>query len=68
MGSFDIEEEYGLVQTSKWKKNILQALHASGIGAHSGITATYHRIKALFQSVESFVNKCQICQQAKVEH
>ena len=47
------------------KKNILQALHASGIGAHSGITATYHRIKALFawtgifQSVESFVNKCQ---------
>lgn len=74
MGSFDIEEEYGLVQTSKWKKNILQALHASGIGAHSGITATYHRIKALFawtgifQSVESFVNKCKICQQAKVEH
>jgi hypothetical protein len=48
------------------KKNILQALHASGIGAHSGITATYHRIKAL--SMESFVNKCQICQQAKVEH
>ena len=47
------------------KKNILQALHASGIGAHSGITATYHLIKALFawtgifQSVESFVNKCQ---------
>lgn len=56
------------------EKNMLQALHASGIGAHSGITATYHRIKALFawtgifQSVESFVNKCQICQQAKVEH
>lgn len=30
------------------QQHILQALHASGIGGHSGIHATYHRIKSLF--------------------
>jgi hypothetical protein len=52
----------------------MQGLHDSGIGGHSGITATYNRIKALFawpnlkMSVQSFVQQCQVCQQAKVEH
>jgi len=27
---------------------ILLALHSSGLGGHSGITATYHKVKALF--------------------
>lgn len=30
------------------QKHILQALHDSGLGGHSGIAATYNRIKALF--------------------
>lgn len=30
------------------QQHILQALHTSGIGGHSGIQATYQRIKALF--------------------
>ena len=30
------------------QSHILHALHASGIGGHSGIQATYQRIKALF--------------------
>lgn len=30
------------------QQHILQALHASGIGGHSGISATYKRVKALF--------------------
>jgi hypothetical protein len=30
------------------QQHILQALHASGLGGHSGIQATYHRVKALF--------------------
>lgn len=52
----------------------MQALHASGIGGHSGIHATYHRVKSLFawpklkQSVIQFIQSCQICQQAKGEH
>lgn len=56
------------------QQNILQALHSSGIGGHSGITATYQRIKSLFawpqlkQSVEEFVKQCSVCQQAKIEH
>jgi hypothetical protein len=56
------------------QQHILQALHASGIGGHSGISATYGRVKALFalpdlkQAVQQFVQQCEICQQAKVEH
>jgi hypothetical protein len=56
------------------QNHILQALHASGLGGHSGIQATYQRVKALFswpqlkQSVTKFVQECQICQQAKVDH
>lgn len=56
------------------QKHILQALHASGIGGHSGIAATYSRVKALFawpklkQTVHQFVQQCSICQQAKVDH
>ena len=56
------------------QQHILQALHASGVGGHSGISATYNRVKSLFawpklkQSVQQFVQQCQICQQAKVEH
>lgn len=56
------------------QNHILQALHDSGIGGHSRVAATYSRIKALFawpqlkQSVHSFVQKCDICQRAKVEH
>lgn len=53
---------------------VLLALHSSGLGGHSGITATYHRVKALFawpnmkQSVKDYVSSCQVCAQAKAEH
>jgi hypothetical protein len=30
------------------QEHILQALHANGVGGHSGIQATYNRVKALF--------------------
>ncbi|CAD6267218.1 unnamed protein product [Miscanthus lutarioriparius] len=45
----------------------------SGIGGHSGVSATYARVKQLFarpsmkQSVQEFVKQCQICQQAKTK-
>lgn len=44
------------------------------LGGHSGILATYQRIRKLFywpglkQGVEDFIKQCQICQQAKREH
>ena len=56
------------------QQHILQALHASGIGGHSGIQGTYHRVKAIFawpklkNTVIQFVQGCQVCQQAKTEH
>jgi len=56
------------------QNHILQALHSSGVGGHSGIHATYHRVKALFAwphlkaSVTAYVQACSVCQQAKSEH
>lgn len=53
---------------------VLLALHDSGVGGHSGITATYQRIKNLFawpglqKDVQWYVSQCTTCQQAKVEH
>jgi hypothetical protein len=50
---------------------IMQALHSSGIGGHSGITATYHKIKSLFAwpsmkaDIQKYISNCSICQQAK---
>ena len=52
---------------------ILKLFHASGLGGHSGVHATYQRIaailywKGLWKSVREFVRNCQICQQYKGE-
>jgi len=56
------------------QQHIMQALHDSGIGGHSGFNATYQRIKHLFawpklkDTVKTYVQSCDVCQQAKVEH
>jgi hypothetical protein len=56
------------------QQHILQAVHSGGIGGHSGITPTYNRIKTLFawpnmkQTMQHYVQQCQVCQQAKIEH
>jgi transposase InsO family protein len=56
------------------QNHILQALHSSGTGGHSGVRATYERVKQYFawpklkQSVQAFVTGCAVCQQAKPEH
>lgn len=53
---------------------LISAMHASPVGGHSGILATYQRVKHLFawagmkRAVEDFVHQCQICQQAKHEN
>jgi hypothetical protein len=56
------------------KTRLISAFHASAVGGHSGIQATFQRVKKLFawqgqkQDVVSFVQQCAICQQAKHEH
>jgi hypothetical protein len=56
------------------QQHVLQALHSSGIGGHSGIQGTYQRVKCLFawpkmkQLVTTYVQSCEVCQQAKSQH
>jgi hypothetical protein len=56
------------------QQHILQALHSSGIGGHSGIQSTYQCVKYMFawpkmkQSVTAYVQSCEVYQQAKFEH
>jgi hypothetical protein len=51
----------------------INAFHASALGGHSGVQTTYQRVKRLFywpslrSDVQSFVQQCLICQQAKHE-
>lgn len=53
---------------TKIQQEILQALHSSPIGGHSGFHATYHRVKHLFSwpgmknNVKHFVAQCSVCQ------
>ncbi|WVZ83942.1 hypothetical protein U9M48_031036, partial [Paspalum notatum var. saurae] len=55
------------------QSNIMQALHASPIGGHSGFHVTYHKIRRFFfwhkmkSMVKRFVASCSVCIQAKAE-
>lgn len=75
--------EHGLIKyfgriwigaNSSLRTKLNSNLHGTAIGGHSGILATYQRIKKLFYwpglkvDVEDFVKQCQVCQQAKHEH
>jgi hypothetical protein len=50
---------------------LIAACHSSALGGHSGIAASYSRLKKYFawkgikQDVENFVKQCDVCQQAK---
>ncbi|KAM0826813.1 hypothetical protein ACQ4PT_068628 [Festuca glaucescens] len=53
---------------------LISSLYDSAVGGHSGIQATYQRIKQLYycpglkMAVVNFVKQCQVCQQAKSIH
>jgi hypothetical protein len=53
---------------------LISALHHGAVGDHSGIAATYQRVKKLFAwtgqkaAVEEFVRQCEVCQHAKHEN
>lgn len=60
-----------IAQNSALQTKLLHTFHSSALGGHSGITATYHRLKNHFtwkgmkKAVEDFIKQCTICQQAK---
>lgn len=53
---------------------LIPACHSSPIGGHSGVKATYQRLKCQFSwkgmkgDVDSFVKQCAICQHNKHSH
>jgi Integrase zinc binding domain len=60
--------------TGDWRLKIISELHASQLGGHSGITATYQIIKRNFywpllkEDVHKFIQNCPNCQINKGEH
>jgi hypothetical protein len=55
-------------------QTILQTLHESAIGGHSGVQATLQHVRQLFAwpkmrtTIQDFVDTCAVCKQAKPEH
>jgi hypothetical protein len=60
-------------QNTAIQTKITNAFHASALGGHSRVQTTYTKVKKLFywpglkRDVQSFVQQCLICQQAKHE-
>ncbi|KAJ4812719.1 polyprotein [Rhynchospora pubera] len=61
-------------KAGNWRQQILQSLHDSSVGGHSGINVTYNKVRRLFywpglkQSVHDYVASCHNCQLNKGEH
>jgi hypothetical protein len=56
------------------KTKLIGAFHSSAIGGHSGVNATYHRVKKLFlwkgmkNDEDTYVKQCSIYQHTKHSH
>jgi hypothetical protein len=59
---------------SALQTKLISDMHSSAIGGHSGVRATYQRVRKQYywpgikQQVEDWVKQCQLCQQAKHEN
>jgi Integrase zinc binding domain/RNase H-like domain found in reverse transcriptase/Integrase core domain len=60
--------------TSNWRTKMIESLHNSSVGGHSGIVGTYHRVKRHFywpklkETVLEHVKHCDVCQLNKGEN
>ncbi|KAJ4756090.1 polyprotein [Rhynchospora pubera] len=58
----------------EWRKKLVEEVHSTSIGGHSGVLGTYQRIKKMFywpgmkETVKEFVKTCERCQLNKGEH
>ena len=56
---------------SALQTKLIAVCHSSALGGHSGVAATYHRLKRHFawkgmkNDVDNFIKQCNTCQQAK---
>jgi hypothetical protein len=72
-GVIHYKDKIWIWENSTLKTKIISSFHASALGDHLGIQATYQRLSKMFhwhglkQEVDSFVKQCAICQQAKHE-
>jgi hypothetical protein len=63
-----------LGQDKALHQRLFVALHYSALGGHSGIKATYQRMKKLFywtgmkKDIETLVSQCPVCQRSKHEN
>jgi Integrase zinc binding domain len=59
---------------SQWRTQVIQPLHDSSVGGHSGIFGTYQRVRKYFywsklkETVLQHVQFCEVCQLNKREH
>lgn len=59
---------------SALQTKLISAMHSSAVGGHSGVRATYQRVRKQYywpgikKQVEDWVRQCQLCQQAKHEN
>jgi hypothetical protein len=70
-GIIKVNDKLWVANTSALRTKIIHSLHSTALGGHSGVQATFHRVKGLFhwrglrQDVEDFVKQCTVCQHAK---
>lgn len=59
---------------SALQTKLIAACHSSALGGHSGVNATYHRLKRHFSwkgmktDIDSYIKQCNVCQHAKHLH
>jgi hypothetical protein len=70
-GVIQFNNRIWLSKNSNLQPKLMAAFHNSAVSGHSGIPATYHRMKQYFYwpgmkaAIQSFVKQCPVCQQAK---
>ncbi|KAJ4811165.1 polyprotein [Rhynchospora pubera] len=60
--------------SGQWRNKLMEEVHNSNLGGHSGVLVTYQRMKKMFywpglkESVHTHVRGCEVCQLTKGEH
>ena len=60
-----------MITSNEKQQKILKEMHECPVGGHQGILRTYDRLKmyvtwpGMFQDVENYIHKCEVCQKNK---